>query len=125
MEYHLVEIIFSGIIGIGLIVFIIRYIKNTTKALYAHLEKKYDTEIAKIKICARDSFYDMLIMQEHPIWFRKISDGKLIEQSEIDYLIHRRGFNEVEAKSLQSMADFMNANHKLIKQINQLTPKSK
>lgn len=86
--------------------------------------KKYDTAINKLNLRGRDEFYTHLIIQEHPFWFNQIANGKLIEQSEIDWFIGRRGFNNEEIEKIKSMAIFMNENSKLIIQINKMKQKS-
>ncbi len=74
-------------------------------------------QLDEIIIHARDNFYVDLITQEIPFWYKATLDGEKIDDSEVDWLINRRGFNEEESKSLRTLASFFNDNGLRIRQL--------
>lgn len=69
-----------------------------------------EEELEKLDLEGRDGLFTHLICQEAPMFLADIRQGKAVDQSHVDWLIQRRGFNPDEAKKLQSLADWMN-NH--------------
>ncbi len=74
-------------------------------------------KLDEIVVTARDGFYSHLITQEIPFWYRATLDGKKVEDSEVEWLVKRRGFNETEAESLRTIAKFFNENGQRIRMI--------
>ena len=68
-----------------------------------------ETELQKLDLDGRDDFYTHLITQEIPMWLPKIRKGDTIPDSEVYWLIKRRGFNKQEAEKLKALAAWLNA----------------
>jgi hypothetical protein len=76
----------------------------------ADADQWVNEQLDKIQVNARDRFYEHLVTQEIPFWYRDTLDGKKVDDSGVETLIKWRGFNAQEQESFRTFAKFFNDN---------------
>jgi hypothetical protein len=71
-------------------------------------------QIDEMDLNGRDEFRTHLITQEIPFFYQDTLDGKTVD---VDWLIKRRGFNEIEQKKIKALAKFFNDNGQKIRML--------
>lgn len=79
-------------------------------------------EINDVEITARDSFYEQLIIQEVRMFIILVQQSNdkdyLIDEDEVNFIIERRGFNELESSCLRKLVYIINKYVEVIQQNN-------
>lgn len=79
-------------------------------------------EINEVEITARDTFYEQLIIQEVRMFIILVQQSNdkdyLIDEDEVNFIIERRGFNELESSCLRQLVYIINKYVEVIQQNN-------
>ncbi len=72
--------------------------------------KWLESGLSKLDLRGRDEFYTHLIVQEVPVWLSLIRQEREVDQSEVEWIVRRRGFNRIESARVRALAKFLNSN---------------